>query len=191
MSNDHGHRSLPGSPDSPDSIVTGTSLAGGPGRGRRRSVGRSAARGASREHGGARRTRDRNALRAQRRLVALCLLADGRMHPSEVDLLCGPKVPERLFASETQFMETLAEFCAEVRRMPVCGDHYAVSPEYVERLLVDVSDPAQRRATLNLMFDVIRSDGRLDRHEAALLWSALDAWGLRVSQLGRCVAGRD
>jgi hypothetical protein len=188
MSNEHDHRSLP---EAPESCVTGMPLAGGPRRGRQRFVGRSAVRVEPRAHGGARRNYDRNALRAQRRLVALCLLADGRMHPSEVDLLCGPKAPERLFASETQFMQTLAEFCAEVRRMPVCGDHYAVSPEYVERLLVDVSDPAQRRATLNLMFDVIRSDGRLDHHEAALLWRALDAWGLRVSQLGRCVAGRD
>jgi hypothetical protein len=190
MSNDHKHRPLPEAPEAPESCVTAISLAGGQGRGRQRSAARSAMRVETREHSGVRRAGDRNALRAQRRLVALCLLADGRMHPSEVDLLCGPKVPGRLFASETQFLATLTEFCADVRRMPVSGDHYAISPEYVERLLAEVSDPAQRRATLNLMFDVIRSDGRLDRHEAALLWNALDAWGLRVTHLGRSAAGR-
>lgn len=188
MSNKHVHRSLA---LAPVSSVTGTSLAGRPGRGRQHAAGRSAARAETRAQGGGKRTFERNALRAQRRLVALCMLADGRMHPSEVDLLCGPTVPKRLFASETQFIEALTEFCADVGRMPVRGDHYALSYDYVERLLIEVNDPAQRRATLNLMFDVIRCDGRLDRHEAALMWRALDAWGLRVTQLGRSVAGRD
>ena len=184
MSSDHKPLSLP---EVPESYVTAGSPSGGRGRNRQRS----AARVEPGDRVSVRRACDRNALRAQRRLMALCLLADGDMHPSEVDLLCGPKAPARLFASETKFLAALAEFCADMRRMPVSGGHYAVSHEYVERLLAEVNEPSQRRATLNLMFDVIRSDGRLDRHEAALLWNALDAWGLRVSHLGRLTAGRD
>ena len=184
MSSDHNAQSLP---EVLESCVTPGSPAGGRGRNRQRS----AAHVKPDDRVSVRRACARNALRAQQRLVALCLLADGRMHPSEVDLLCGPKARGRLFASETKFLAALTEFCADIRRMPVSGDHYTVSHEYVERLLAEVSEPSQRRATLNLMFDVIRSDGRLDRHEAALLWNALDTWGLRVSHLGRSAAGRD
>ena len=128
--------------------------------------------------------------RAPQRLVALSLLADGDMHPREIDLLCRPGVPGKLFASEAQFFAALTELCADLGRMPVAGGHYAVSREYVEQLLSQVTESEQRRVTLNLMFDVIRSDGRLAAGEAALLWSALDSWGLRVSHLGRA-AGRD
>jgi hypothetical protein len=126
-----------------------------------------------------------SAQRAPQRLVALSLIADGCMHPSEVDLLCRPSIPGKLFASDAQFFAALAELCADLRRMPVAGGCYAVSRQYVERLLAEVSEPEQRRATLNLMFDVIRSDGRLAAGEAALLWNALDAWGLRLGHLGR------
>ncbi len=174
-------------PEVPESFVMPGSPVGGRGRYRQRS----AARVSPGDRASVRRACARNTMRAQQRLVALSLLADGHMHPSEVDLLCGPQAAARLFASETKFLAALAEFCADIRRMPVSGGHYAVSHEYVERLLAEVSEPSQRRATLNLMFDVIRSDGRLDRHEAALLWNALDAWGLRVSHLGRCAVGRD
>ena len=191
MSNDHNQRPLPEAAEAAESCVTAFSFAGGKVRGRRRPAARTAVRVEPREQGGVRHAGDRNALRAQRRLVTLSLLADGRMHPSEVDLLCGPKLAGRLFASDTKFLAALVDFCADMRRMPSSGGHYAVSHEYVERLLAEVNEPSQRRATLNLMFDVIRSDGRLDRHEAALLWNALDAWGLRVSHLGRSAAGRD
>lgn len=79
---------------------------------------------------------------------------------------------------EAQFLATLSEFCSDIGQLPVSDGHYAVLPAYVERLLDEVREPAQRRATLNAMFDVIRSDGRLDR-EAALLWDAR-AWGTWV-----------
>lgn len=122
---------------------------------------------------------------AQARLLALSLLADGQMDSCEVELLGGHQGLGRLQISRAQFSQVLNDLCADVSRMPVTGESYSISPAYVEALLGKVTDSQLRRTTLNLMFDVIRSDGKLDRSEAALLWNALDSWGLRVSHLGK------
>ena len=41
-------------------------------------------------------------------------------------------------------------------------------------LLSEISDPDDRKALLKLIFDVIRSDGRLAIGEARLFWNAAE-----------------
>lgn len=140
------------------------------------------------EHDSALPAYARDTLSAQARLVALSLLADGRIDSSEVELLGGQQGLGRLPLSKAEFFQVLNDFCADVSRMPATGGSYNVSPTYVEELLGKVTDPSLRRKTLNLMFDLIRSDGKLDPSEDTLLWNALDSWGLRVSHLGKAGA---
>lgn len=158
------------------------------GRSRSESVVNGDTRGNHSEHDSTMRADGRDTLNAQARLVALSLLADGRMDSCEIELLSGHQGLGRLHLSKTEFFEVLNDICADVIHMPVVGGSYNISPEYVEELLGKVTDPSLRRQTLNLMFDVIRCDGNLDPSEAALLWNALDSWGLRVSHLGKAGA---
>lgn len=144
-----------------------------------------AAKRALREHDSILRAYGRDTLNAQARLVVLSLLADGRMDSCEVELLGRQEVLSRLRLSRIDLSQALNDFCVDVSHIPSSGGNYTIPRPQLDQLFDEIGDPSLRRKTLNLMFDVIRSDGKLDPSEAALLWNALDSWGLRVDHLGK------
>ncbi len=145
----------------------------------------SATRGNYPEHDSFLRVYGRDTVNAQARLIALSLLADGHLDTCEVELLGRREGLGRLHLSRNEFLKVLNDFCADVSHMPAMGGNFTISREQIEKLLSEVSDPSLRRKTLNLMFDLIRSDGKLDQGEAALIWNTLDSWRLRVRHLGK------
>lgn len=122
-----------------------------------------------------------NTSQAQVRLLALSLLADGRMDPREVAFLCSDDGLGRLGVSNQEFFQVLYDLCADVSRMPAAGGSYNVPREGLKALLGEVDDPSLRIETLELMVDVFGADGELDHGEAALLCNVLDAWDLSSS----------
>ncbi len=126
-----------------------------------------------------------NTSQALARLLALSLLADGRMDPREVAFLCSDDGLGRLGVSNKEFFQVLYDFCADVSRMPAAGGSYNVPREDLKALLGEVDDPSLRIETLDLMVDVFGADGELDHGEAALLWNVLDAWDLSSSPCSR------
>lgn len=110
------------------------------------------------------------------RLLALSLLANGRMKPCEVEVLCDDGGLAQLGLSESEFFQVLYEFCADVERMPALGGGYVISRDQVQGLLDEITDTTLRERTLDIMYQVMRSDGRLDEGELALLMATLHAW---------------
>lgn len=110
------------------------------------------------------------------RLLALSLLANGQMKPCEIEVLCDEGGLARLGLTEGEFFEALYAFCADVERMPALGGGYAISRDQVNTLLEEITDPALRERTLDIMYQVMRSDGRLDGGELALLMATLHTW---------------
>jgi len=119
-----------------------------------------------------------NSPQAKARLIALALLADGRLDSQELDDLSRRRAFHRLGLTREDFFQVLYDFCADLSTAPAREDNYLITPEILTELFIEVSDPAERKSLLRLIFDVIRSDGRLAIGEAQLFWNAVDAWRL-------------
>lgn len=117
-----------------------------------------------------------NSPQAKARLVALALLADGRLDDEELDDLGRRRTFAKLGLTREEFFQVLYDFCADVSTTPNREDNYLITPEILTGIFAEVTAPEERRAVLRLIFDVIRSDGRLALGEARLFWNAVDAW---------------
>lgn len=118
--------------------------------------------------------------RAKARLIVLALLADGRLDAEELEGLRRRGAFRELGIAQEDFYQVLFDFCSDVTRVPAGSGNYLLAPELLENLFGEVLDPAQRQILLHLIFDVIRSDGRLAFGESRLFWNAIDAWNLRL-----------
>jgi len=117
-----------------------------------------------------------NSHQALARLLALSLLANGQMKPCEIEVLCDDGGLAELGLTEGEFFDTLYEFCSDVERMPALGGGYVISRDQVHSLLEEITDSTLRERTLDIMYQVMRSDGRLDEGELALLMATLHTW---------------
>ena len=118
--------------------------------------------------------------RAKARLIALALLADGKLAREELEVLGDGECYWTLGISRQVFFEVMADFCTDLAGLPVDAGSYPLTPETLGGLLAEVRNPAARRAVIGLMLDVIVSDGELDARERSLLHQTLDAWNLRL-----------
>jgi hypothetical protein len=71
---------------------------------------------------------------------------------------------------------------ADVEAFPRGRGDYVLAPAVLQKMLSEVSDGEERQKLLRLIFDVIRSDGRLAKGEAALFWHAVDTWNFRAAE---------
>lgn len=118
--------------------------------------------------------------RAKARLLILAMFADGKLDGTELETLMERGAFSELGISRDDFLSVLFDFGADLSGLPKTGFDAAISPRVLQSLLAEISDDTQKLTMLRLIFDVIRSDGRLDPAEARLFWSALDAWSLRI-----------
>ena len=131
-------------------------------------------------HGSLLREYPPDSSRAKARLIVLALLADGKLDNEELEALARRGTFNDLGISPGDFVQVLYDFCSDMARAPSDTGNYVVSPDTIESLLDDVRSSDGRKTLLRLIFDVIRSDGRLSAGEARLFWNAIDAWNLRL-----------
>lgn len=117
------------------------------------------------------------------RLVALALLADGKLEASELEALGRHRVFDALGLSREDFFEVLFDFCGDVSRLANGKGDYLLTPGVLEALFSEVVSPAARQTLLRMIFDVIRSDGYLARGEDLYFWNAIDAWDMRIEDM--------
>lgn len=125
-----------------------------------------------------------NSPEAKARLLALALLADGQLEDQELDELVRRRAFAKLGLSGEAFFQVLYDFCADLAATPKQSKSYLVTPQLLNTLLAEVSEPAAQKALLLLIFDVIRSDGQLALSEGRLLSNALAAWQIPRSSQG-------
>ena len=119
---------------------------------------------------------------ARARLVVLAMLADGRLDDAELDSLDRNGTLAALGIDRDAFFTVLYDFCADVEGLPRGDGDYLLAPSVLHKMLAEVSRSDDRETLLRLIFDVIRSDGRLARGEAALFWQAVDTWSIRAAE---------
>lgn len=119
-----------------------------------------------------------NSPKAMSRLLALTMIADGRLAPQELKALHRSGLLRVLRVSEDTFDETAGELCQDLlatsrNREPGMVD---IEPETIDRLLDEVQDAALRAIVLKGMLEIARADSVIDHRERRLLRRAVNAW---------------
>jgi uncharacterized tellurite resistance protein B-like protein len=122
-----------------------------------------------------------NSPRAKARLVALAMLADGRLDDAELESLVQNATFSELGIAREDFFEVFYDFCADVESLPRGSGDYLLSPAVLDQLFGEINQSPERQTLLRQIFDMIRSDGHLADSEADLFWHAVDTWKFRAA----------
>lgn len=122
----------------------------------------------------------RNSPQAAARIVALTLLADGRVDNVEMSALEELRGHERLGLRRYELHAVMRQMCADLLddARSAHEDHCRITPALIELLLDDIDDRALQRRVLALCAGVARADGRLHESESIVLGLAIEQWGI-------------
>jgi len=110
------------------------------------------------------------------RLVALCMVVDGNMAPSELQALQRSRLLEYIDIDIDNFHDLVDDLCTDMLTTSVKHGHVVLDEATIDALLGEIHDPALRRQLLRAMWDIADADGVLADAEAKLLSRACDVW---------------
>lgn len=119
-----------------------------------------------------------NSPKAAARILALALLADGAIDPSELRSLKQQHVLDRLGMSEHEFDEVIHELCEDLlccAERNICGQ-LEIGREGLRHVLGDLTLPRLQRRVLQTVLDIVHADGYLSGGEAVLVSLAVECW---------------
>ncbi|WP_298829282.1 TerB family tellurite resistance protein [uncultured Piscinibacter sp.] len=127
------------------------------------------------------RSYSRNSPQAAARIVALTLLADGHLAPSELDVMEQCNGYEALGLSREDMHAVLHGFCEDLLHSVrlTWSDACQVDSRTLSLLLSDVDDPSLRLKVLQLCLDVAQADEHIADGESLVLQALLEHWGLQ------------
>ncbi|USX21582.1 TerB family tellurite resistance protein [Oxalobacteraceae bacterium OTU3REALA1] len=110
------------------------------------------------------------------RLVALCMVVDGNMAPSELQALQRSRLLEYIDIDIDNFHDLVDDLCKDMLSTSVKHEHVVLDEATIDALLGEIHDPALRRQLLRAMWNIADADGVLADAEAKLLSRACAAW---------------
>ena len=119
---------------------------------------------------------------AAARILALALLADGAIDPSELSALARRSTLQRLGITEQVFDEVIHDLCADLlidsrSRSTIFGD-FVLGRDALRRILGDIDEPGLQHKLLRGVLDIVHADGELAGGEAVLLSVAAECWDI-------------
>jgi len=131
------------------------------------------------------RAYDQNSAQAAARIVALAMLADGRLCKSEMDTLDRLAVPARLGLSPQQMRGVVHALCEDLLGAGEAASAGAcpVDAATLAGPLAEISDPMLRAKVLNLSVAMVEADAQVADGEALVLVSAIEQWGMQQQVL--------
>jgi uncharacterized tellurite resistance protein B-like protein len=110
------------------------------------------------------------------RLVALCMVVDGNLAPSELRALQRSRLLEYIDIDIDTFHDLVSDLCQDMLSTAVKHEHVELDPATIDALLAEIQDPALRRELLRAMWTIADADGVLADAEATLLARACAVW---------------
>ena len=110
------------------------------------------------------------------RLLALCMVVDGRLAATELKALERSRLLEYIEIDIDSFHDLLDELCQDMLDSAVRDRHVELDPAAIDAMLAEIADPALRRVLLDAMRQIAHADGVLDKAEATLLARARSLW---------------
>lgn len=119
-----------------------------------------------------------NSPAAVSRILALSMIVDGHISPSEVRALHGSSFLQQVKVDDDTFDATLRELCEDL--LGAAANRNAgmveIDPALLDGLLQDIRDPLLQICLWKTMVDIIEADGHLDGRETTLVRRAARAW---------------
>jgi hypothetical protein len=125
----------------------------------------------------------RNSPRAAARIVALALISNGEIKPSELFELDAIRAHEQLGLTKQQWHDVVDEMSVCLQESARQARHARVDARLIARLLDDVDDVVVQRLVLRLCTAVIHADNQVDDGESTVLRAAIDRWDLYAQEL--------
>jgi hypothetical protein len=120
----------------------------------------------------------RNSAEAAARIVALALIANGRIKAVETAALDALRAHDRLGLTRPQWHGVIHDLCTDLLGPARCGDEGCIPSELLDRMLDEVDDDTTRCLVLRLCSAVVHADRQIDEGESCVLLAAVDRWGL-------------
>jgi uncharacterized tellurite resistance protein B-like protein len=117
-----------------------------------------------------------NSLEARARILALAMIVDGHLAPTELEVLEQAPSMRDLSIDRTLFREVLEALCHDMLHTSVVQEAVELNHQVLDGLLAEVTDPDLRRALLAAMWKIADADGVLADAEAVLLTRACAVW---------------
>ncbi|WP_175912094.1 MULTISPECIES: TerB family tellurite resistance protein [Burkholderia] len=124
------------------------------------------------------RTRPRDSAQTAVRIVALVLIADGHIDPSDERLLEELEINCRLGIESTEFAQIIQTVCEnrEVGHVSSSTMSGHLNQATLETLLAEIHDPDLRVRIIEMCLAVASADGHLADGEISVLAIILTAW---------------
>jgi len=119
---------------------------------------------------------EENTANAAGRIVALAMVVDGALAPSELRALTRTRLLEHIDIDIDTFHGLLEDLCNDLLTSSVKQGHVELAPATIDSLLGEVTDPDLRRRLLRAMWAIADADGVLADAEATLLARACAMW---------------
>ncbi|MCS0590851.1 TerB family tellurite resistance protein [Massilia norwichensis] len=132
------------------------------------------------------RTYPTNSAQAVSRLLALTMIVDGHLAPSELKAMRASGIPEHVSLGEEAFDEVVRELCEDLLASAArrCSAEVEIDSRLLDTLLAEVEDQALRFSVMKTMLEIVHADSVLDARETLLIQRAFKAWsieGLRAA----------
>jgi uncharacterized tellurite resistance protein B-like protein len=122
------------------------------------------------------RTYPKNSPRAAGRLLALTMISDGNVAPSEIKAVYRSRILEHIGLDDDAFDAVLHELCNDLLATARHGT-IQVDEGLLDAFLDEIDAPALRRDLLQTMWRLADADGWLADSEAVVLNRAAIRWG--------------
>ena len=112
------------------------------------------------------------------RLLALSMIVDGHLAPSELKAMHHCAILERVGADAGTFDRVVQALCEDLLANVIGLDctKIALDRDMLDGLLGEITDPLLRMCTLKAMLEVVDADRLVDSREHLLLQRALRSW---------------
>ena len=123
-----------------------------------------------------------NSPHAAARIVALALIANGRIKAVETATLDALDAPGLLRLTRPQWHEVISDLCGDLLKRSRSDGECCISADLLDHVLDEVEDVAQRRVVLRLCSAVVQADRQIDDGESFLLLAAVERWGFHTDE---------
>lgn len=119
-----------------------------------------------------------NSAQAVSRLLALTMIVDGHLAPSELKAMRASSIPGHAALGEDDFDDVVRDLCEDLLASAArrCSAEVEIDGRLLDTLLGEVQDQALRMSVMKAMLDIVHADSVLDTRETLLIERAFKAW---------------
>lgn len=125
-----------------------------------------------------------NSPEAAARLIALAVMADGRLVKQEIAWLKKTMIYDAVGIDQDAFLQIFVDFCRELVSKSEHERVYLLDERRLARMAAEIDDPALRKNVLSAMLVLAKSDGKLAIGEEIVLSYLLKVWQINLDELG-------